>query len=119
MTEALRDVVKETTDLLREISVQQAQQIVEQGKQISELKELVSDVKELQRRFERLEGWSSNVDQLLSEICKQQAVDEYSRNLISRDEQRAYQERRSTAEKIFDIAVKLAGVGALIVLLIE
>ena len=111
-TETLRSLVKDTMGLLRELTI-------EQGRQVAEIREVLPEVRETNKRLERLYVWKEHIDKTLSELCTQQAVDEFSRTVTDRDESRAYEDRKSIWKTILDISVKLAGVAALIIALME
>lgn len=110
--ETLRSLVKETTALLRDL-------IMDQGKQVAEMRESLSDIKDLNRRLERFDIWKDHVDTILNDLCTKQAVDEYSRTVVDRDETRAYGERKEIWKSVLDISIRLAGVAALIIALLE
>jgi len=114
MTEdsTLRSVIKETTDLLKQMSL-------EQSRQIAELRDSIADIRNIERRLQDFESWRSGVNKTLNGLCKQQAVDEYSRQIADRDESRAYSERRALWEQILEIGSKLAGIAALIAILVD
>ena len=111
-SDTLRSLVKETTALLRDL-------MMDQGRQVAEIRESLSDLKDINRRIERLDTWREHVDTILNDLCTKQAVDEYSREVTTRDESRAYADRKDTWKRVFDISVKLAGIAALIIALVE
>jgi hypothetical protein len=109
---ALRAAIKEVTTLLKDMSL-------EQSRQIAELRDSVSEIKEINRRLEEFERWRSSADTQLRGLVTAQAVDEHSRKIMSRDEDRSYNERKDLGKQLTNLATKLAGIAALVLYIVE
>jgi len=114
--ENIRELIRETTGLLREL-------ILEQGRKLDALKmneqltiDAVKDVTSLFTRVERLEEKQAALAVLVAEHRAAAVIVEKYQD---KEEGRAYVERKTLLEKVWANAGQIAGISALIMVVVQ
>ena len=114
--ENIRDLIHETTGLLREL-------IMEQGRKLDGLKmteqltlEAAKDITSIVNRMDRLEEKQAALTVLVAE---HRAAEVILSKYYDKEENRGYQERKTLGEKIWDNAAKISGIVALLAVIAQ